>query len=49
MKKKCEDHITIKWTKYNFSEDVDIIERKCRICGESFLFLREKRKEKKNG
>ena len=47
-KTNCEHDVLIEWRKYNFSEDIDIIEDRCRLCGHAFLFMRDKTKKGKS-
>ena len=44
-KKNCK-HLLIEWRKYNFSEEIDIIDKRCRLCWGVFFFMRTKVKEK---
>jgi len=48
-KQNNHTHQQVIWKTYKFTDDIDIIEKKCRICWKSSLYLHEKQKRKKHG
>jgi hypothetical protein len=44
QKSKEHTHQEIVWKTYEFVDEFDLIEKKCRVCWETTLYIREKGK-----